>query len=197
MLIHVTRFFTVFLLFVVPALATDRAAASSFTIEDSYLSQRADLQTKLSNNPDSAKDHKHTLDSLKINTIRQLKVVMPNNTAHYRWLFKMVTQDTIDSKMPFDLLEYLPLHRFQSHNTFTVPVKDRIVINMEFKDGWQYTNGVKAVPNYDYQYKLETKTSFRRTRPLSGGGFGSDVIDYNPLTNRFEKAGNLFMWKAK
>lgn len=172
------------------------------SIEKNYLDQRANLISLQQANS------KLVEDSVKRNVMTERLAIMfssnqesamnalatldnKSHEPHSLWLMKVIKEDTLTKKMPFDLVKYLPRHTFQTYNTFTLPVEKRTLVTLQFKaDGWQYTNGKKG----QYQYKMESPTSFRRTRPLKGGGFGTDVISYNPLKNRFEKNGKLFMW---
>lgn len=167
-------------------------------VEQAYLDQRGRIFSGLGEKKeaDQAKAMKQAAEALRLlqkRTIVELQSVTVDDRqkSHLDFVREMVAKDDIGKALPFALDAYLPFHVFETYNTFSVPVERRKLVTLEFKkDGWQYTDGKRGA----YQYRMVTPTSFRRTRPLKGGGVGTDVIEYNPLKNRFEKKGGLFMW---
>lgn len=174
-------------------------------IEQTYLDERAKIFSAMATQKADVSTAKNQIiqnqwQTLRWQTQADLENLLPklsgqinNQAAHYKFVSKMVAKDSLKQVIPFKLTSYLTIHTFETYNTFSVPVEKRKLVNLQFKsDGWQYTDGQQG----QYQYTLESLTSFRRSRPLKGGGTGTDVIHYNPLLNRFEKNKNLFMWIA-
>lgn len=165
------------------------AEVNELTIEQNYLNLRAELLTKrqgtlLAANSDQ---EKLAISSRYTKIFNKGKTALVKELAESSALRVWIEKGDLSLTLPFDIIKFIEQenHTFVTYNTFTKPVDKRSIVKIAFRNGKQET--IPASKNCNYTYKKEGAFGFRRTRPLDGGGVGSDVIKYNIFTNTFFK----------
>ncbi len=163
--------------------------ANNLKIEQDYLNLRAQLLTKRQGALVAANSEQEKVKIKNRYTMvfNQSKKLLVKNLPEESELKVWIEKGELSLTLPFDIIKFIEQenHTFVTYNTFTKPVDKRSIVRIAFRDGRQVT--IPESKNCNYTYKKEGEFGFRRTRPLAGGGVGSDVIKYNIFTNTFFK----------